>query len=247
MARRPPEILSVTSSAEGGMTVTWQVDEFFGDSEAGEKVLVELNGLAFQELDGDETSVDVDGDTLARFAPGLLTVGVIFWWSGNPAEEQHSAIQVPLHSSTVPPGNQGIAPAAKPVVTIVRVQPRTAAAPSQVTIAWKSNNYNDGNIHWGPQAAPRQFTHNIRPVGTVYEGTWTTDRPLASATGYVFTVSVRNTLHSPPWIETSIVAMTAADVLSVRAFLVASGAPPTGGVRAAMGAERSVHRWLTGH
>ena len=55
-------------------------------------------------------------------------------------------------------GNTGVLPAARPIVTVVHVQPRTAcAARTRIKIAWQSNNYNDGNIFWGPASAPAAF------------------------------------------------------------------------------------------
>lgn len=243
MTRRPPDLVSVTSSPDGGLTVTWALDTFYPDSEPGEKVLVSLDGALHQTLDGDETSADVAKELLEALGTHLLTIGIAYWWSGDPPEEQATAVQVPLYGGT---GGGGVYPAAKPVVTVEAVRARTPHAPSSVTIRWKSNNYNDGRILWGPQSAPRQASSSIRPRGEVYEGTWTTDQPLQPATLYSFTVSVRNTLHSPGWIETTVVVRTPPNRLSVRDFLIAGGLPPVTGVRAAMGAERSVRRWLTG-
>ncbi len=244
MARRPPVILSALSTADGGLEVKWEVDTFFGDSDDPEKVLVDLNGQLFEQLDGDETSVEIPAARIAAF-PQQVVISVSFWWSGPPAEEQQSSVTVPVNQGGGG-GAAGVLPAAKPIVTLVGVQPRTVNAASNIKIAWKSNNYNDGNIIWGPTGAPNAFTHNIRPVGEHYSGEFVTNRPLTAATLYSFKVEVRNTLHSPGWISTTIFVRSPADTLSVRQFLVTSGRPVTTGLATVVGADRSVHRLLVG-
>ena len=246
MTRRPPSILSIASTAEGGLEVKWAVDTFFPDSAPPEKVLIELNGLEFKALDGDEDSVEIPAATITSLGAQVIAIGVIFWWSGSPPEEQQSVVSVPVGSGGGGGGNTGVFPARKPVVTIVNVQPRTVNTASSITIAWKSNNYNDGNIFWGPKNAPAAFRHNIRPRGEVYSGTFKTNQPLSAATEYVFKVEVRNTLHSPTWISTTIIVRSAADTLSVRQFLFTSGKPVTTGLAAVVGPAKSVHKLLAG-
>ena len=224
----------------------WEVDTFFPDSAPPEKVLIELSGLEFKALDGDEDSVEIPAATIASLGTQVIAIGVIFWWSGSPPEEQQSVVSVPVGSGGGGGGNTGVFPARKPVVTIVNVQPRTVNTASSITIAWKSNNYNDGNIFWGPKNAPAAFRHNIRPRGEVYSGTFKTNQPLSAATEYVFKVEVRNTLHSPGWISTTIIVRSAADTLSVRQFLITSGKPVTTGLAAVVGPARSVHKLLAG-
>jgi len=131
-------------------------------------------------------------------------------------------------------------------VTVVHVQPRTVHGPNNIKIAWQSNNYNDGNIFWGPASAPAAFRRSIRPVGEVYSGTFTTDSTLTPATQYVFKVEVRNTLHSPGWISTTVVVRSAADILSVRQFLLASGRPVATGLATLVGPARSLRKMLVG-
>ena len=137
-------------------------------------------------------------------------------------------------------------PAAKPVVTVVGVRPRTVQSASTIEIAWASNNYNDGNIFWGPVSAPEAFKRNIKPKGEIYKGTFTTNQALSPATQYFFKVEVRNTLQSPNWISTTIVVRSAADTLSVRAFLEASGRPVATGLATLVGPTKSVHQMLVG-
>jgi hypothetical protein len=246
MTRRPPSILSIASTAEGGLEVKWQVDTFFPDSAPPEKVLIDLNGLQFKELDGDEDSVEIPAATIAALGAQVIAISVIFWWSGSPPEEQQSVVTVPVQTGGGGGGNTGVFPAKKPIVTIVNVQPRTVTSASSITIAWKSNNYNDGNIFWGPKNAPAAFRQNIKPKGEVYNGTFTTNQPLSAAIEYVFKVEVRNTLHSPGWISTTIIVRSAADTLSVRQFLLTSGKPVTMGLAAVVGPTRSVHKMLAG-
>ena len=246
MTRRPPSILSIASTAEGGLEVKWEVDTFFADSAPPEKVLIDLNGAPFKELDGDEDSVEIPAATITALGAQVIAISVIFWWSGSPPEEQQSVVSVPVQTGGGGGGNTGVFPAKKPIVTIVNVQPRTVTSASSITIAWKSNNYNDGNIFWGPKNAPAAFRQNIKPRGEVYSGTFTTNQALSAATDYVFKVEVRNTLHSPGWISTTIIVRSAADTLSVRQFLLTSGKPVTTGLAAVVGPARSVHKMLTG-
>jgi hypothetical protein len=246
MTRRPPSILSVASTAEGGLEVKWEVDTFFADSAQPEKVLIDLNGVPYKELDGDEDSVEVPASKIASLGVQVIAISVSFWWAGPPAEEQQSVVSVPIQTGGAGGGNTGVFPAAKPIVTVVHVQPRTVNSASNIKIAWKSNNYNDGNIFWGPKNAPAAFRRNIRPVGEVYSGTFITNQPLSPATEYVFKVEVRNTLHSPTWISTTAIVRSAADTLSVRQFLLTSGRPVTTSLATLVGPTKSVHKMLIG-
>jgi hypothetical protein len=221
MVHRPPSILSASSTAHNGIEVKWGVDTFFADSAQPEKVLIDLNGVLFKELDGDENSVEIPAAMIAAAGTPVLVIGVSFWWSGSPTDEQQSVISLPVQTGAG--ASSGVRPAKKPVVTLVHVQNRTAQTASNIEIAWVSDNYNDGNIFWGPASAPSAFKRNIKPVGEVYNGRFTTNQPLSPAIQYVFKVEVRNTLQSPTWISTSIIVRSAADTLSVRQFLQASG------------------------
>jgi hypothetical protein len=246
MTRWPPTILSVASTADGGVEVTWEVDSFFADAAPPEKVLVDLNGLLFKELDGEETSIEIPAETLAALGTATVVISISFWWSGSPPEEKQSSVSVPVQTGGPGPGPGGVLPAAKPIVTVVQVRPRTLLSANAIEIAWRSNNYNDGNIVWGPASAPTDFRRSIRPRGEVYSGTFVTDRPLAPATQHVFKVEVRNTLHSPTWLSTTIVVRSASDTLSVRQFLLASGRPATTGLASVVGPERSLRKLLVG-
>lgn len=241
MSRWAPNILSVSSSAGGGVEVRWEVDTFFSDSEEPEKVFIALNGAPFDELAGDETSVEIPADKVAASAP-QLAISVIFWWSGTPPEQKQSAVAVPVQGGGT--GGTGVNAAAKPVVTVVRVQARTATRPNNIQIHWKSNNYNDGNIFWGPNLAT-PGRKNIRPRGERYEGDFTA-QPVASGTTYFFKVEVRNTLHSPTWISTTIAVRSAVDTLSVQQFLAASGLPRTSALAAIVGPGKSVRGMVVG-
>lgn len=245
MSRWAPSIVSVASSDGGGIEVKWEVDSFFADSEPPEKVLIDLNGAPFTQLDGDEDSVEIPAATLTGLGAPSVTIGISFWWSGTPPEEKQSVVTVPLQGPIT--GGSGVAPAARPIVTVVRVQQRTVQTPASITIGWRSNNYNDGNIHWGPAAIdPAPFHHSIRPVGTVYHGTFTTDRPLDGNARYAFRVEVRNTLHSPTWIGTTIVVRSAPATLSVRKFLLDSGRPASTSLASLVGQPKSLHTLLFG-
>ncbi len=250
MTRRPPAILGVLSSSDGGFEVRWEVDTFFPDSEPPERVLIELNGVLFRELDGDDGSVEVSAAAIVALGTSLVNVGVIFWWSGSPPEEQQSVETVPVQRDGAG-GGTGVFPAMKPIVTLVGVHAQTAAAPRSITIHWRSNNYNDGNIVWGSVNAATPFVHNIRPPNdSVSSGTFTTNRPLTPAMKYLFKVEVRNTLHSTPWISTTIVVRSAVEAQvvartdSVRQFLQASGRPVTTGLASVVGPQKSVRKMI---
>jgi hypothetical protein len=246
MTRWPPTILSVASTADGGIEVTWEVDSFFADAAEPEKVLVDLNGVLFKELDGDETSIEIPAETLAALGTATVVISISFWWSGSPPEEKQSSVSVPLQTGGPGPGPAGVLPAAKPIVRVVQVRPRTLLSANTIEIAWQSNNYNDGNIVWGPASNASAFRRSIRPRGEVYSGTFVTDQPLTPATQYFFKVEVRNTLHSPTWLSTTIVVRSANDTLSVREFLVASGRPVTTSLASVAGPSRSLRKMLVG-
>ena len=241
MTRRPPSILGGSPSG-GDVEVRWEVDSFFGDSEAPEKVLIELNGAAYKELDGDETSVTIPAAAISALGAQVVNVGVVFWWSGPPVEEQHSVFTFTVAG----PANGGVFPAATPAVNVVRVVPRTSSGAATITIAWRSNNYNDGNIVWGPESNATAFRHSIRPRGEHYSGEFTTDQMLSSGVRYVFRVEVRNTLHSPGWLASTITVAVPAALSSVREYLLLSGKPVPGGIAAFVGPARSVRTWIRG-
>jgi hypothetical protein len=241
MTRRPPAITSVTPS-DDGVHVAWEVDSFFDGSEEPEKVLISLNGWLRETLDGDETSTTIPQADLTALATQVVTIGVSFWWSGSPPEEQQSVFQLTLAGGPV----QGVYPAATPSVRVVRVLPRTSDRPASITIAWQSNNYNDGTIVWGPQSSPTAFRRSIRPRGERYSGEFTTDQILTSGARYVFRVQVRNTLHSPGWVSATITVAVPDSTWSVRTFLIASGKPVTSGLASVLGPARSVRAWLRG-
>lgn len=241
MSRRPPDIVSISPTSSGGIEVRWKVDDFFADTEAPEAVIIELNGVAIKKLDGDDTSFEIPAAAIAPSAQSI-TIGVIFWWSGEPPEEQQSAASVLVGTGA----SAGVRPAATPILTILEVRPRTLAGPNRITIGWKSDNYNDGNILWGPAASPEAFKHSITPKGENYSGSFTTDRPLLPVTLYRFKVEVRNTLHSPTWVHTLLSVLSAENSLSLRQFLIASGRPVTTPVAAVVGPDRSVHHLLVG-
>lgn len=247
MTRRPPTILSALPTADGGLEVTWELDAFFGGSEEPEAVRIDVNGLPFPpELAGDETSVEIPAATIAALgAVSTIAVSVSFAWAGPPAEEQQSTVVVPVRSGPAA-GSTGVVPAAVPVVTVERVQGRTLQAAPSITIRWRSNNYNDGEIRWGPEQAPQAFVRSIRPQGERYEGTFTTDRPIAAATTHRFEVRVVNRLHSPTWVSATAAVRSAPDHVSLRRFLEASGVPAAGSIRARVGAGGSLRRLLRG-
>jgi len=244
--------MMVFSSADGGFDVQWGVDTFFPDSDEPEKVFVDLNGLTFKELDADQDSVEVPLAVINALGSPTVTVSVSFVWSGPPAEELQSSVVMPVGTGAVT-GNAGVFPAMKPIVTLVGIQPRTANKPSAITIAWRTNNHNDGNIFWGPASAPRSFVRNIRPANaSVTSGTFTTDRPLTANTQYFFTVEVRNTLHSRQWLATTVVAKLATEApavvrtSSLRQFLQQTGRPLTSSLAAVVGPTRSLRALILG-
>jgi len=245
MTRRPPSIVNVVTTADGGIKISWEVDSFFPDSEAPEKIRVDLQGIAFSTLDGDTDSEEIPRATVMALNLPVVVVSVSFLWMGPPVEEQQSSALVPVQVGAGT-GRSGVNPAAKPVVSVVHVQPRTRQLASNIRIHWQSNNYNAGKLLWGGPGNARAFERNIGPVGQNYQGTFTTDRPLVPATLYTFTVEVRNTLHSPGWLSTSIVVRSAPDYVSLRKFLIDTGTPVTASVRSLVSAGRSVRHLIIG-
>lgn len=253
MTRRPPSIQGVFSTSGGGLKVAWTLDTFFPDSAEPERVLVDLNGNLFENLDGDQTSVDVPQATVTALGGSSIIVSVSFWWSGSPAEEQQSSVVVPVQGAPGP-GNEGVYPATKPVVSLVRVQARTPTSPASIEIAWRTNNHNDGNIFWGPVAAPRSFVRNIRPANaSVTTGMFATDQPLTSGVLYSFTVEVRNTLHSPEWLATTALIRAAAEApktivptTSLRQYLQQTGRPITSSLAPLVGPSNSIRKMILG-
>ncbi|MFZ1412803.1 MAG: hypothetical protein WAS07_15240 [Micropruina sp.] len=251
MTRRPPSILGAFPAGDGGIEVRWEVDSFFADSEDPERVLVALNGISFDNLDGSEDSVEIPSATIIALGTAVIVISITFWWSGSPAEQQQSSFPVQVQAAGVESG--GVWPAMKPIVTLVSVQARSGATPSRITINWRTNNHNDGNIFWGPQGNQRQFRSNIKPANaSVVSGTFTTDQPLQPATLYFFTVEVINRLHSLTWYGTTLVVRSAAETptfvptTSLRQFLQRSGRPLTTGVSQVIGTTRSLRKLLLG-
>jgi len=120
MTHRAPSIVGVFSSGDGGFDVHWAVDTFFPDSDAPEKVFVDLNGVAFKELDGDEDSVEVPVAVINALGSPAITVSVSFWWPGPPAEELQSSLVVPVSTGSVA-GNAGVFTALQPLVKLVGI------------------------------------------------------------------------------------------------------------------------------
>ncbi|PJJ62304.1 hypothetical protein CLV54_2103 [Compostimonas suwonensis] len=235
------------SASSSALELNWEVDSFFGDSEAPERVLVSLNGRLFTNLDGDDTTVSIPAAAIGSLGSTVIAVGVSFWWSGSPPEELQSVFTFAIPGAN----NGGVFPAAPPSLSLVRNVPPTSNGPAVITISWRSNNYNDGNIFWGPTSNPRAFSRSIKPKGEIYSGEFPTDRPLSPGTAYSFRVEVRNTLHSTEWLASTLivvaaVATPAAASWSVRARLLASGKPLTAGISAFVGPSRSVRTWLRG-
>ncbi len=242
MARWAPNIVSVASNGEGGVEVQWAVDTFFSDSEEPEKVFIALNGVPFQELGGDETSTEIPADKIAASAP-VLTIGVIFWWSGDPPETKQSVVQVPVQSAADTTGGAAVK---KPEVTVVHVLPRTRTRPNTIRIHWESHNYNDGNIIWGPDLSNRPGRKSIATKTAHYRGDFDA-QPLQSGVVYFFKVEVRNTTQPPaPWHSTTIAVRAAIDTLSVAQFLDESRLGRTTPLATLVGPEKSVRTLVLG-
>ncbi|WP_330329879.1 hypothetical protein OHS33_09170 [Streptomyces sp. NBC_00536] len=77
---------------------------------------------------------------------------------------------------------------------------------------------------------PRLHTHNIVPHGANYSGTFTTDQPLRPRTAYRFTVQVTNGFEHRT-VPSEATVTSAANIISVRQFLGASGVPTPTGLR----------------
>ena len=62
-------------------------------------MLIDLNGVPFDQLDGDETSVEIPAAALTALGTPVVAISVSFWWSGSPPEEQQSVVSVPVQTA----------------------------------------------------------------------------------------------------------------------------------------------------
>lgn len=219
MSHWPPSFTEYGSTSDGSIKIVWEVDSFFPDSEAPNDVLVDLDGIQYQDQGPDGRSIEIPPKDLKPFQGQILNVGVTFKWSSPPAQPLVSTVSILVGGPVAATGNGP----SKPAVTIKSATAQTLKHPNQIILGWSSSSYNDGNILWGPISSPRMWSHSIKPKTDTYSGEWTTDRPLAPRTIYSFTVQVKNSLTTNVWVETTIAAKSAANFYSVREFLGASG------------------------
>lgn len=237
MSHWAPSITEWGETSDGSLRISWEVDSFYEDSEAPDDVLVELNGVQYQDLGKTGRSITIPPKDLKRFQGTVVNVGVVFVWSGSPGDSKVSTVSIPV-AAAAPTQTSG---PAKPTVTIDSATPQTLKQPNQLTLSWSSTSYNDGNILWGPISSPRAWTHSIKPKKTIYAGQWPTDNALAPHTDYSFTVQVKNSLTTNAWVETTIAARSATNLHSVRQFLIASGVTGSS-VRSAFGHAHSLRQ-----
>ncbi|WP_329580826.1 hypothetical protein [Streptomyces sp. NBC_01361] len=95
VSRKPPT--NMTASVRPGVvTVEWEVDDFFGDPESPDRVIVELGmGGPSKYLGGDERSVDLTADELEPYAGSQLAVNVGFQWDDGVPEWGSIGITLP--------------------------------------------------------------------------------------------------------------------------------------------------------
>lgn len=237
MSHWAPNITEWGETTDGSLTVSWEVETFFDDSEAPDDVVVQLDGAQYQDMGAAGRTITIPPKDLKRFQGTVLNVTVVFVWSGSPNDSKASTVPVPISGATP---TQGSGPT-KPTVTIVSATPQTLKQPNQLTVGWSSNSYNDGNIVWGPISNPKLWSHSIKPKSAVYKGQWTTDQALVPHAAYSFTVQVKNSLTTNAWVETTIGAKSAANFHSLRQFLSASGVSGSS-VRTAFGHARSIRQ-----
>jgi hypothetical protein len=247
MARRPPEIVSAIPNQVGGLRVEWRVDQFYSDSEPGEKVLIEVNGILEATLDGTESSYDIAKDTIQRFRlqriPSL-TVGIIFWWGdGSAAEEQQSVITVSLGAQPppaleqpqerqwmVPPRNLRVTGYNKHHSTLVWDNGQYY---SKILVNWRlKTNMLAEQVELAGRARTVDISEIIPNSDYIIGVKGGLQRWLFGIAGYTY--SEWACLDWTPLLDTC----------SVRAVLAFRGIPADAGIRVAVGSGGSVSRWL---
>lgn len=219
MSHWAPSITEWGATSDGSLKIVWEVDTFFPDSESPDDVFVDLDGNAYSDLGATGRSIEIPPKALAPFQGKALIVGVTFKWRESPDDTKVSSVSIQIGPSPIATGG-GPTP---PKLVIKSAAPQTLKHPNQVTLAWSSSSYNDGNILWGPVSTPRVWTHSIKPDQAHYDGEWMTDRPLTPRQVYSFTVQVKNSLTTNVWVDTTMAAKSAANFASLRLFLQASG------------------------
>jgi hypothetical protein len=126
--------------------------------------------------------------------------------------------------------------ASVPNVNVVSVSPAVLQHGNQITVAWSSYSYTDGQVLWGPTANPNQTVSNFVPgSGTepVYSGQYTANISQSLAGKMVsFTVQVRNTYQDANlWFKAGVLVRAASNYTSLTQFLAASNVYPPTGVR----------------
>jgi hypothetical protein len=229
VSHEAPVITQWSVDTNGSVTVEWEVDTFFPNSEAPDDVWVEINSAFYRDLGRDGRSITIPASDFSTIPGNVIAIGVSFKWAGPPDDVKQSPV---LLSRSDAGGGHGSQPT-KPTLSVVTIEPLTLQHPNRITIAWSSYSYTNGSITWGPVEQPTLHNFTFKPQGANYQGKFTTDGSLASNKMYTFRVTVENKFQSHS--ESSVISIrSAANFRSVRTFLQASG-KPAGSLRAAFG------------
>jgi hypothetical protein len=240
MSHWAPRISRSGFDANGDLSVDWEVDDIFEDSEAPDDTFVQFAGGNVRELGAQARSADVPQAELRPYAGQVVSFTITFKWNGPPDDLKSSsvAIAVPSEFST----SHGPAP---PTLSILATEPKTLQHENRIKIAYSSWSYTDGNIDWGDSGSALPYHHSIKPTSTTYSGTFITDVPLLSNRLYEFKVAVINSFQDNVWHSSSLHVRSAPNFRSLREFLRASGVPLPGGLMASMkGRTRSLRDLL---
>jgi hypothetical protein len=236
VSRQPPDIKEYGVADDWTVTVNWQLDPILL-ADAPDSIEVFVDGSRFgPPLSPSSTEVTINSGTAHALPGPVLAIRIDFVWSDTFESPQSSAVRLPW-----PPlasaGQTLTRGPSIPTVSVLGLTPKTLRTENAIAIEWASYSFNDGQISWGPVGDGAAHTHSIKPreVPKDYSGSFTTDQPLSGGRRYQFTVAVKNSLTTNVWVSKTLIVRSADNYRSLAAFLDASGADPSAGVRAAAG------------
>jgi hypothetical protein len=232
VSHQPPDITDVQLVADGTVVVKWQVDPIL-NGDPPDRVEVLVNGRPYAEHG--EGDVTVDAATVTA-SGAEIAIEIDYVWNGSPEQRQAAGIQLPLPSPST-----DITPVRvhqRPTLTLKQRTPKTLHRRNGITVTWSAYSVNEADLYWGPEGAATRHV-GLRFDATHYGGDVTTDIPLVPARPYEFKVVVKNSFDGWGPYATALVARSASNYRSLRAFLAASGVHGPR-VRAALGASGTV-------
>lgn len=228
-----PSITSYNYDENGNLTVSWSVDHFFTDPELPEDVSIEINNLSYKRnLGSDAREIEIPAKDLLRFNGGAINLTVVFEWFNEPSHfSARASVTIPLHSTSGGTSGGGLP---TPVLRVVAIEPKILHKQNRITIGWSSDNYTHAKVIWGAIGGSKRQVESEpgrRGREVDYTGVFTTDVDLAPNTPYEFSVEVKNNMRSQSSTSVPTMVRSAANIRSLRQFLLASGIPQDQGIR----------------